>query len=543
MALVINTNIASIQSERALASNRGSMEQAMQRLSSGKRINSAIDDAAGIAVTQRMRNQIQGLNMAIRNAGDGISMAQTAEGAIDEIQNMLHRMRELAVQSSNGTYTSEDRSFLSVEFNELVKEIRRVSNQAAWDGDLKLISEDAKAMNVQVGISAADYIKIPLGPLTIEDLNLAERTTVNNTTGAQINTFDIMGTVNSGAAGNTGVSGSAVYDETGAITDTRFIDVPLPNFELKLWNGTRESDGTPSGDTVTLTAAGVSTVSDLVKQLKGHQSYDPTTVDIQNVGGQLKVVWKIFGSPMPATELKTTNTDVSASATGVQAFTDSTSSTKAPASIVNLSSTATDYRPQTFDLSGFAWFKDSVPTSKPNFFEFRVGERMVTAHNVTSIEDLRKQLKEDSDYEFIRTEAGLPEGYEMFDIASGTTLTVKFGQNAQNLGYLRYSESNVNIANTQDAITALDFIDKAQVVVNTMRAEMGATMSRIEYTINNLMNIVENTEEAKSRILDTDYAKESANLAKAQVLAQAGTAMLAQANQSQQYVLNLLRQG
>ncbi|MEY3337233.1 MAG: hypothetical protein RL245_225, partial [Pseudomonadota bacterium] len=218
MALVINTNIASIQSERALASNRGSMEQAMQRLSSGKRINSAIDDAAGIAVTQRMRNQIQGLNMAIRNAGDGISMAQTAEGAIDEIQNMLHRMRELAVQSSNGTYTSEDRSFLSVEFNELVKEIRRVSNQAAWDGDLKLISEDAKAMNVQVGISAADYIKIPLGPLTIEDLNLAERTTVNNTTGAQINTFDIMGTVNSGAAGNTGVSGSAVYDETGAIT-------------------------------------------------------------------------------------------------------------------------------------------------------------------------------------------------------------------------------------------------------------------------------------------------------------------------------------
>ena len=160
MALVINTNIASIQSERALALNRGSMEQAMQRLSSGKRINSASDDAAGIAVTQRMRNQIQGLNMAIRNAGDGISMAQTAEGAIDEIQNMLHRMRELAVQSSNGTYTGEDRSFLSVEFNELVKEIRRVSNQAAWDGDLKLISEDAKAMNVQVGISGSEERRV-----------------------------------------------------------------------------------------------------------------------------------------------------------------------------------------------------------------------------------------------------------------------------------------------------------------------------------------------------------------------------------------------
>jgi flagellin len=518
------------------------MEQAMQRLSSGKRINSAIDDAAGIAVTQRMRNQIQGLNMAIRNAGDGISMAQTAEGAIDEIQNMLHRMRELAVQSSNGTYTSEDRSFLSVEFNELVKEIRRVSNQAAWDGDLKLISEDAKAMNVQVGISAADYIKIPLGPLTIEDLNLAERTTVNNTTGVQINTWDLK-EATSGVT-TAGVSGTRVLDKNQQVIDVNFTDVPLPNFELKLWNGTRQADGTPNPDGIsTLTAAGVTSVSDLVKQLKGHVDYNPTTVDIQNVGGQLKVVWKILGSPMPAgtPSLTSTNTGTTTSADNkTQSF---TAASAAAASVVDLAGTQTDYRPQSFDLSGFAWFKDSVPTSKPNFFELRVGNRMLSAHNATSIQDLRKQLKEDSDYEFIRTEAGLPEGYEMFDVASGTTLTVKFGQNAQNLGFLRYSESNVNIANTKDAITALDFIDKAQVTVNTMRAEMGATMSRIEYTINNLMNIVENTEEAKSRILDTDYAKESANLAKAQVLAQAGTAMLAQANQSQQYVLNLLRQG
>lgn len=546
MALVINTNIASIQSERALATNRGNMEQAMQRLSSGKRINSAIDDAAGIAVTQRMRNQIQGLNMAIRNGGDGISMAQTAEGAIDEIQNMLHRMRELAVQASNGTYTSEDRSFLSVEFNELVKEIRRVSNQAAWDGDLKLISEDAKAMNVQVGISTADYIKIPLGPLTIEQLNLAQRTTINNSRGAQINTFDLTAST-AGAIQNTltysGVSGSAILDKDSNVTDTRFIDVPLPNFELKLWDGSRNPDGTPTANTVTLTAAGVASVSDLVEQLKGHRNYDPTTVELQNVGGQLKVVWKIFGSPMPATELRTTNTDLSTGTTGIQTFADSTSTSLAPASLVNLSTTATDFRPQTFDLSTIKWFEAGVPTSPPNFFEFKVGTRTLSAHNVTSIEDLRKQLKEDSDYEFVRKEAGLPDGYEMFNVSSGTTLAARFGTNAHNMGFLRFSESNVNIANTRDAITTLDFIDKAHAKVNTMRAQMGATMSRIEYTINNLMNIVENTEEAKSRILDTDYARESAALAKAQVLAQAGTAMLAQANQSQQYVLNLLRQG
>ena len=122
-------------------------------------------------------------------------------------------------------------------------------------------------------------------------------------------------------------------------------------------------------------------------------------------------------------------------------------------------------------------------------------------------------------------------------------LRVNFGENSQDRAFLYQSRHNVTITDTESAVTALDFVDAAAKVVNESRARMGATMSRIEHTINNLMNLVENTEEAKSRVLDTDYAKESAELAKAQILAQAGTAMLAQANQSQQYVLNLLRQG
>jgi flagellin len=147
-------------------------------------------------------------------------------------------------------------------------------------------------------------------------------------------------------------------------------------------------------------------------------------------------------------------------------------------------------------------------------------------------------------------EAGHPPGFPLFeasmdiDDAAGNpaqAFTIHFGKFASSIGSLRQTTNNVTIAETDKAITALDFIDKAADVVNDRRARMGATMSRIEYTINNLMNVVQNTEEAKSRILDTDYAAESAALAKAQVLAQAGTAMLAQANQSQQYVLNLLK--
>jgi len=542
MALVINTNIASIQSERALATNRGNMEQAMQRLSSGKRINSAVDDAAGIAVAQRMRNQIQGLNMAIRNANDGISLAQTAEGAIEELQNILHRMRELAVQSSNGTYTSDDRSFISAEFEELMKEIRRTSNQAAWDGDLKLISENAKPMSVQVGITAADYIEVPLGSLTLEDLNLADRVEINNASGVQINNFKFTAV----ASGSSELTTSAVVDtrDPSKIIDRTFENVPKPNFEISYPDGTGVA-----GNTTKLTAAAVTSVSDLVDQFKNHSNYDPTVVDIQNVGGELKLVWKIHGVQAPI-EFKITNNTADASGDVLSAI--AFDKLAASASITAGSTTPTTVqvtgegfsaRVQTFDMSGISWHDGEVPKGAGNHFEIQVGGRTLSADNVTSLRDLVDKLRTDSDYHFVKEEAGWdqPE-QEIFEI-QGNTLKMYFSEVAKDAAFLRHSTNNVNIANSQDAVTALDYIDRAQTTINSMRARMGATMNRIEYTINNLMNIIENTEEAKSRILDTDYARESAELAKAQVLAQAGTAMLAQANQSQQYVLNLLRQG
>ena len=550
MALVINTNIASIQSERALATNRGNMEQAMQRLSSGKRINSAVDDAAGIAVAQRMRNQIQGLNMAIRNANDGISLAQTAEGAIEELQNILHRMRELAVQSSNGTYTSDDRSFISAEFEELMKEIRRTSNQAAWDGDLKLISENAKPMSVQVGISAADYIEIPLGSLTLEDLNLADRTTINNTSGAQINKIDI--TAMTGTNASAVIDTTVVYDtrDPSKIVDRTFENTPKPNFELSYPDGSGVT-----GNLTKLTAVAATSVDDLVSQFKRQSAYDPTVVDIQNVDGELKLVWKIHGEQAPI-EFKITNntTDSTSDVMSAKSFTLSDFSTTASAtgtvfsgSTAAISQTVTGEGfsaiVQKFDMSGINWHDGEVPKGAGNHFEIQVGGRTLSADNVTSLRDLVDKLRADSDYHFVKEEAGWdqPE-QEIFEI-DGNNLNMYFSKIATDAAFLRHSTNNVNISNSEDAVTALDYVDRAQTTINSMRARMGATMNRIEYTINNLMNIVENTEEAKSRILDTDYARESAELAKAQVLAQAGTAMLAQANQSQQYVLNLLRQG
>ena len=549
MALTINTNMASIKTERALAMNRGDMETTMQRLASGKRINSSLDDASGLAVANRMRNQIEGLNMAIRNASDGISMAQTAEGSMEELQNILQRMRELAVQSSNGTYTAEDRSYIAAEFDELIKEMRRVSTQAAWDGDVKLISEDAKPMQVQVGINAADYIQVPLRSLTIENLNMAEKVNVTASSGTAIQTINF-------ASSNANITASSVprtniLDADGSIIDVRFTGTPLPNFELKLWDGSRDTQGNPDGVNYnTLSAVAATSVTDLIDQLKAHPKFDSTAVDLQFKNGEMKVVWKIAGQPNPITEFTGTNIEDDADKrVNFSAAVANTTTVSAGNSYVSTASPP--YWKQEFDLSNLDFHRDTTPKNEGNSFEIQIGSRVLTADNVTDVTDLVTKLKSDSDYQFVLKAAGFDPQYDMFDVQDNgplanprtQKLVVKFGQNSTERAFIRQSVNNVTIADPESAITALDYVDQAAKVVNESRARMGATMSRIEYTINNLMNLVENTEEAKSRVLDTDYAKESANLAKAQVLAQAGTAMLAQANQSQQYVLNLLRQG
>lgn len=706
MPLTINTNMASIQSERALAMNRGNMETAMQRLSSGKRINTALDDASGLAVANRMRNQIEGLNMAIRNANDGISLSQTAEGAMEELQNVLLRMRELAIQASNGTYTDEDRSYIAAEFDELMKEMRRVSNQAAWDGDVKLIAEGAKPQQVQVGINAADYIQIPLQSLTVEDLNLSDKIELQNTAGAAIEAFKFhnLTATSEPAVKFVPASWTSGTNSVDDLKDVVFVDKPLPNFELRLWNGARDSDGNPEGldgaNVNVLSVTGAKSVQDLIEQLKAHPNYDSTTCDIKFANGEVKVIWKIAGQPDPTTKLTITNpadggpkVEISKGDNYVDYGKDLIDGIAGD--LINYP----DHYQQRFDLSDLAFHRDTIPKSAGNFFAIQIGNRVLTADNAIDASDLAAKLKGDSDYNFIRDQVGLGDSklelFEVIDVPAGaktnangnplavrlnyaeigdlctsndgvlymqrgattntiagnasgnaisqtststagevytsgvvfkikgsgteklagnvsgrsvdqartatgivngeiykdgTTyriynsanatasldtaadplnsvlvsnsanstlstrlaaaggarfqkLVVNFGENATDRAFMYQSHHNVAITDTESAISALDFVDAAAKVVNESRARMGATMSRIEYTINNLMNLVENTEEAKSRVLDTDYAKESAELAKAQILAQAGTAMLAQANQSQQYVLNLLRQG
>ena len=156
---VINTNVKSLIAQQALATNNRSLSKAMEQLSTGKRINSAADDAAGLAITSKMTAQIRGLNQAVRNANDGISMIQTVEGALNEVTNMLQRMRELAVQSINGTNSSSDRTSLNTEFTALSDEISRVSDKTTWNG-MAVLSSGATSYGIQVGPDAAATVTV-----------------------------------------------------------------------------------------------------------------------------------------------------------------------------------------------------------------------------------------------------------------------------------------------------------------------------------------------------------------------------------------------
>ena len=177
---VINTNVSALYSQNAMKTNARSMSTAMEQLSTGTRVNSAKDDAAGLAIGQNMTSQIRGLNQAVRNANDGINMMQTAEGAMVEQSNMLQRMRELAVQSSNGTYSSAQRGYLDTEFGKLIDQIDNIANQTTWNDQVLLngtsnigISGTSGTFDFQVGATAGQTISLEIGSMTTTDLGVS----------------------------------------------------------------------------------------------------------------------------------------------------------------------------------------------------------------------------------------------------------------------------------------------------------------------------------------------------------------------------------
>ena len=502
MALTVNTNVASLNAQRNLLGSQNILNRSLQRLSSGLRINSAKDDAAGLAISDRMNAQIRGMNQAVRNANDGISLSQTAEGALQETTNILQRMRELSVQSANDSNTGSDRASIQKEVSQLQSELNRIANTTAFNGRLLLdgsfgsakfhVGADAnQTINLTVGDSRGTSIgsnRLVGGEQAGSIIN-AVAATANNVAATNLTIAGSFGTeiVAVGAADSARDVAAAVNnnsDETGvdasAITYAK-IDNVLTSGSISLaMNGQNEA----AADAVTVSAS-ITDVGDLSELAKA----------INDVAGTTGITATLSDAKDAILLEQSSGYDITMnSATGSS----------------------------TFDFVGVN--EAGTHAVGDNFFS--TASETTTTITVTDTDDV--------------TVGGSvifnsPKSYTVTDSTAdiiGVTTTT---------GSSLSSISSVDVGSQTGANLALDVVDSALSFVDDLRADLGAAQNRFESTIANLMNISENISAARSRIVDADFALETANLTKAQILQQAGIAMLAQANTIPQSALTLLQ--
>ncbi len=467
MAQVISTNIASLNAQRNLTKSQSALGTSLQRLSSGMRINSAKDDAAGLAISERFTAQIRGLGQAVRNSNDGISLAQTAEGALGEVTNNLQRVRELSVQSANATNSNSDRAAMQQEVSQLVSEIDRVAGQTNFNG-VKLLDGSFNSQAFQVGanvgetISLTSIIDATKGGLGLDN-SAATVTGTAVTTALSAGDVTVNGhSVAAVATVSAKAMATAIHAADSSVTATGTTSVNTGTF-------TTTTGGT-SGDTYTLTVAGVAiTGTDAgsgvtAAMMDTKMTANSGAVNTALAAAGITMTGSFAGGNKTFIDADGDNVVISAAHSG-SASGGVASGTGTNKGTITLSSTA----------------KDIV---------------IAGAHAAY---------------------AGLTAGTTA---ATGNTLDVS------------------TLAGANAMITA---VDTALNTVNSSRATLGAVQNRFESVVTSLQTSSESLSAARSRIQDADFASETANLTKTQILQQAGTAMLAQANQLPQGVLSLLR--
>ncbi|MBS0507570.1 MAG: flagellin, partial [Proteobacteria bacterium] len=452
----------------------------IQRLSSGLRINSAKDDAAGLAISERFTSQIRGLNQAVRNANDGISLAQTAEGALKSTGDILQRVRELSVQSANATNSAGDRKAIQAEVGQLLSEMDRISQTTEFNGQ-KLLDGSFGSATFQVGANANQTITATTGNF---------RTT---TYGAQLK-----------ASANTVVAGTAVPATAGATVvvnglQSKSLNVDAADTAAKIAaavNGAAETTG------VTASARNISefkitTAGAVSLDIKGDNTTTAATISF---------------SAKSTTDL----------AEGVKAFNDVSSQTGITAKlnstsdgIILTNDAGADI--QLTNKSAVAVASLAGQDATASTLTFTAAQSMVVA---TGTAVSRGTVEFSSD-----------KGFSL----GGTSAYVAAGNSSLN------AVNQIDVSTVEGSTKALKIIDSALASVNSQRASFGALQSRFETTVNNLQTSGENMSASRSRIQDADFASETANLSRSQILQQAGTAMVAQANQLPQGVLSLLR--
>ena len=489
---VINTNISALAAQASLRRTGINSATSMERLSTGVRINSAKDDSAGLAISTRMTANIRGMAAAIRNSNDGISLTQTAEGSLSAIQNNLQRIRELAVQSANSGNSQSDRNSMNLEAQQMITEIDRVAANAAFNGS-KLLDGTFKNAQFQVGSGndTTDRIDISIGNAKASALGV-----VGATTGTS--TFTAATTVSTIAlsAGDLSIKGYAIAASSGDGVSYKSADgsaiakANAVNASSSLTGITAEA----LSNTFTTAAVATGTLATAAGDLLING------VDIGPLSLAATATERVT-QLVGAINAKTAQTGVSAkvnSATATQIdFT----------ALDGRNITTTAGSSVAAGLAGVVAASDTTTTAKLKFTS-ATGEATVVVTGTTN---------------------GL----------AATKLTTSNTMAASTI--TGQTVSSVDLSSQANSQKALSILDAAIDTVTNSRANLGAYQNRFEAAISNLENTSTNLQASRSRILDTDYAKETTNLAKSQIVQQAATAMLAQANQSSQSVLALLK--
>lgn len=506
MAQVISTNMSSLAAQRALATTQGDVQTALERLSSGLRINGAKDDAAGLAISERFTSQIKGLNQAIRNANDGTSLAQTAEGALSETTALLQRMRELSVQSANATNSATDRSALQSEVDQLKQEINRIATTTEFNGRT-LLDGTFSSQAFQVGANSNQTISISienaagsgLGNYTYTAIN--ESATVGDGSAAVMTgasslsdngvtqqTLTIAGFRGSASPAQISANATAetVAAAVNAVTSSTGVEATATNMvKLDTFGSAGTISMTLGGTASKAISATISSTSDLTALRDEINSVSGTTGITATGTGDALYLTHSSGKDITIDDF--TNTGATKTVQVSSLEDDGTTSNQTR---TLTGGTGTD----SARAGGFVTFSSNKA--------FSVSSNVIAAGTTGSITNAAANVAE------VSSEALL---------------------------------SSVDIGTVSGAQTAIDIVDGALATISNQRADLGALQSRFESVVSSLTASAENQTAARSRILDADFAAETARLTRGQILQQAGIAVLAQANAAPQNVLALLQ--
>ncbi|MFH7565532.1 flagellin N-terminal helical domain-containing protein [Oceanimonas smirnovii] len=569
MAITVNSNISALTAQRNLNQSSSALATSMERLSSGSKINSAKDDAAGLQISNRLNSQIKGLGVAMKNASDGISMAQTAEGAMQESTNILQRMRELALQSTNGSNSDADRQSLQEEFTSLSGELTRISKTTSFGGR-NLLDGSFGSTAFQIGANANQTVTFSLGDISSSGLK------------GSYSNASVDGAAQAGMSAK--VTGSVVSDAStltsggaGALTD--FSGGAAVQFDL---NGTTidldadytDTAGVAAAIQTQLTAAGSSITATVDTGNIVLTNPDGTGVNLTEGTGSLDTVFgdtpvtvaggsQITGSSVIGTagDITVNGQTVTIGATDdvdtILAAIDTATDSEVTGAVVNGRIELTSSNGKNVELADATGSGGTLAALGLNAGETKAGlndatsvtlngtevkfskgddlDSIITTINtastgVTASKNDDGTLNLHSEDNFTVADGAKGTGLAALGLTAGTTNSVT----------QETTVSNLRIDSVDGSQTAIQVLDGAIGQIDRERSALGAVQNRFNSTISNLTNIRENASAGMGRIMDVDFAQETVNLTKQQILQQAGTSILAQAKQLPQAALSLL---